>query len=80
MMHALTGVNALLKMFYTTKEIIGNFPKMNRLKNINLFVKMIENRCFMHHNLDAFALCIFGNRPVNGGRMCKEKVKAFTER
>jgi hypothetical protein len=31
-MHALTGVNALLKMFYTTKEIIGNCPKMNRLK------------------------------------------------
>jgi 16S rRNA (guanine(966)-N(2))-methyltransferase RsmD len=31
MMHALTGVNALLKMFYTTKEIIGNCPKMNRL-------------------------------------------------
>jgi hypothetical protein len=33
MMHALTGVNALLKMFYTTKEIIGNYPKMNRLEN-----------------------------------------------
>jgi hypothetical protein len=31
MMHALEGVNALLKMFYTTKEIIGNCPKMNRL-------------------------------------------------
>jgi hypothetical protein len=31
MMHALTGVNALLKMFYTTKEIIGNCPKINRL-------------------------------------------------
>jgi hypothetical protein len=31
MMHALTGVNALLKMFYTTKGIIGNCPKMNRL-------------------------------------------------
>jgi hypothetical protein len=31
MMHTLTGVNALLKMFYTTKEIIGNCPKMNRL-------------------------------------------------
>jgi hypothetical protein len=30
MMHALTEVNALLKMFYTTKEIIGNCPKMNR--------------------------------------------------
>jgi hypothetical protein len=29
MMHdVLTGVNALLKMFYTTKEIIGNCPKM----------------------------------------------------
>jgi hypothetical protein len=32
-MHALTGVNALLKMFYTTKEIIENCPKMNRLSN-----------------------------------------------
>jgi hypothetical protein len=35
MMHALTGVNALLKMFYTTKEITGNCPKMNRLKMCN---------------------------------------------
>jgi hypothetical protein len=34
MMHVLTGVNALLKMFYTTKEIIGNCPKMNRLKTL----------------------------------------------
>jgi hypothetical protein len=32
----LTGVNALLKMFYTTKEIIGNCPKMNRLINVFL--------------------------------------------
>jgi hypothetical protein len=40
-----------LKMFYTTKEIIGNCPKMNRLKNINLFVKITENRWVMHHNL-----------------------------
>ncbi len=31
MMHALTGVNVLLKMFDTTKEIIGNCPKVNRL-------------------------------------------------
>jgi hypothetical protein len=34
MMHALTGVNALLKMFYTTKEIIGNCPKMNRPRKL----------------------------------------------
>jgi hypothetical protein len=36
MMYALTGVNALLKMFYTTKEIIGNCPKMNRLLKLGL--------------------------------------------
>jgi hypothetical protein len=28
----------------------------HQIKNINLFVKMIENRCFIHHHLDAFAL------------------------
>jgi hypothetical protein len=27
-------------------------------KNINLFVGMIENRWFMHHHLDAFALLL----------------------
>jgi hypothetical protein len=38
MMHALTGVNALLKMFYTTKEIIGNCQKMNRLQFVNAVI------------------------------------------
>jgi hypothetical protein len=38
MMHALTGVNALLKMFYTTKEIIKNCPKMNRPKKSLFFL------------------------------------------
>jgi hypothetical protein len=38
MIHALTGVNALLKMFYTTKEIIGNCPKMNRLQFVNAVI------------------------------------------
>jgi hypothetical protein len=38
MMHALTEINALLKMFYTTKEIIGNCPKMNRLKKTLIYL------------------------------------------
>ncbi len=45
MMHALTGVNALLKMFYTTKEIIGNCQKMNRLQFVNAVIYPIFLEC-----------------------------------
>jgi hypothetical protein len=33
----------------------------HQIKNINLFMRMIENRCFIHHNLDAFVLLPFNN-------------------
>jgi hypothetical protein len=33
-------------------------------KSINLFMRMIENRCVIHHNLDAFALEL-SNFPVD---------------
>jgi hypothetical protein len=58
MMHALTGVNALLKMFYTTKEIIGNCPKMNRLEDFNNTIDRIVRKTYGYRDLEYLFLKI----------------------
>jgi PAS domain-containing protein len=71
MMHALTGVNALLKMFYTTKEIIGNCPKMNRLGKKKLGRDVHHRIIFLQFLISAFRerLPVFFNRePITVNR------------